>query len=149
MVDNFKQIKFHSSDKQYYEQNLVLRNDVLRKPIGKALKRAELAIEKDNQFYGLLLEDELLATLSVYALSPTTACLVAFAVRTDFQRQGLGSKLLKFVLADLKTTGYTNVTLTARASAHGFYLKNAFKDIGPRYHDSRLGIDDYKMALTL
>ncbi|EHN59791.1 GNAT family N-acetyltransferase [Oenococcus kitaharae] len=149
MAVAFRKIKFHSSDKQYYDENLVLRNDVLRKPIGKTLNRSALTIEKDNQFYGLLLKDELLATLSVYALSPTKACLVAFAVRPDFQKQGLGTELLKFVLTDLKTAGYTSVTLTARASAHDFYLKNAFKDLGPRHHDSRLNIDDYEMSLDL
>ncbi|WP_239646592.1 GNAT family N-acetyltransferase [Oenococcus oeni] len=75
--------------------------------------------------------------------------MAAFAVKKDFQKQGLGSRLLKYAIDDLRNRGYKQIKTNARTSAHGFYLKNGFKDLGPRYHNSRLGIDDYSMVYVL
>ena len=81
-----KIVKFHSSDHKYYQQNLQLRDAILRQPIGKTISVNDLEIEMDNDFYGSIVDDKLLATLSVYAEQSYVAHLTAFAVKTHFQK---------------------------------------------------------------
>ncbi|AVI94512.1 putative GNAT family N-acetyltransferase [Oenococcus oeni] len=148
-MEQFKFFKFGTEDQEYYRENLVLRNEVLRKTIGKNIFDDDLEIEKNNLFYGITIHEHLIATFSLFDEELLTAHLAAFAVKKDFQKQGLGSRLLKYAIDDLRNRGYKQIKTNARTSAHGFYLKNGFKDLGRRYHNSRLGINDYSMVYVL
>jgi len=75
--------------------------------------------------------------------------LVSFAVDTNFQKQGIGSLLLKQVTDDYQHRGYGAFNLTARASAHGFYLKNGFQDISGPFKNRHLGVTDYDMQRVI
>ena len=148
-MEQFKFFKFRTDDQEYYHENLILRNEVLRKTIGKDIFDDDLKVEKNNLFYGISVHNHLIATFSLFDEELLTTHLVAFAVKRDFQKQGLGSRLLKYAIDDLRHSGYRQIKTNARVSAHEFYLKNGFKDLGPRYHNSRLGIDDYSMVYVL
>lgn len=144
-----KIVKFHSSDHKYYQQNLQLRDAILRQPIGKTISPNDLKIEMDNDFYGLIEDDKLLATLSAYAEQSHVAHLTAFAVDAHFQRQGLGTRLLKFTIADLRQSGFAQIKVNARTSAKEFYIKNGFTIVGEKYHNQQLDIDDYAMSYQI
>lgn len=142
-------IKFHSYDHKYYQQNLHLRDAILRRPIGKKISPDDLETEMDNDFYGLIMDDKLLGTLSIYAEQSHVAHLTAFAVDSHFQKQGLGTRLLKFTIADLRHRGFTQIKVNARVSAKEFYTKNGFIVVGEKYHNQWLGIDDYVMIYQI
>lgn len=144
-----KIIKFHSYDHKYYQQNLYLRDAILRRPIGKKISLDDLETEMDNDFYGLIMDDKLLGTLSIYAEQLHVAHLTAFAVDSHFQKQGLGTRLLKFTIADLRHRGFTKIKVNARVSAKEFYTKNGFIVVGEKYHNQWLGIDYYVMIYQI
>ncbi len=49
----------------------------------------DLNIEKDNDFYGIVLSKELIATMSIFTENPKLAHLISFAVRPTLQKQCL------------------------------------------------------------
>ncbi|MBK4852226.1 hypothetical protein [Enterococcus faecium] len=56
--------KFKTNNKQLYKQNIDLRNAVLRKPLKKLITSDEMMVEQNNQFYGITINDILVATFS-------------------------------------------------------------------------------------
>lgn len=141
--------KFTTANKQLYQQNIDLRNAVLRGPLGKLITPEEIVIEQNNQFYGITVADVLVATFSAYQKDTATVRLVSFAVDMSYQHQGLGSRLLRWALDDLKKQGYQQVSLSARASAHEFYLKQGFKDVGNPTTNQYLGVIDFDMQYMI
>ena len=149
MENQFLFKKFKASNRDLYSQNINLRNKILREPLGKSLSADDLLIEKNNQFYGILSNQKLIATLSSYETDNSVIRLVAVAVDTNFQKQGIGSLLLKQVIDDYQHRGYGTFNLIARASAHGFYLKNGFQDIFGPFKNRHLDVTDYGMQRVI
>jgi ribosomal protein S18 acetylase RimI-like enzyme len=141
--------KFTTANKQLYQQNIDLRNAVLRGPLGKLITPEEIVIEQNNQFYGITVADALVATFSTYQKNTATVRLVSFAVDMSYQQQGLGSRLFRWALDDFKKQGYQQVSLSARASAHEFYLKQGFKDVGNPTTNQYLGVIDFDMQYMI
>ncbi|CAK1225636.1 GNAT family N-acetyltransferase [Fructobacillus cardui] len=132
--------KFKATDKDLYDQSINLRNAILRQPYNKPITTDEMLIEKNNQFYGITIDHLLIATFSCYQIDAATVRLVSFAVAEQYQHHRIGSTLLKFAIDDLKKQGYHCMTLSARTSAHEFYLKQEFKDTGKLVANDDLGI---------
>ena len=141
--------KFLTTNKQLYQQNIDLRNAVLRGPLGKLITPEEIVIEQNNQFYGITVADVLVATFSTYQKNTATVRLVSFAVDMSYQQQGLGSRLFRWALDDFKKQGYQRVSFSARASAHEFYLKQGFKDTGNSTTNQYLGVVDFDMQYMI
>lgn len=141
--------KFLTTNKQLYQQNIDLRNAVLRRHLKKLITPEEMMIEQNNQFYGITVADVLVATFSTYQKDAETLRLVSFAVDTSYQHQGLGSRLFRWALVDFKKQGYQRVSLLARASAHEFYLKQGFKVMGNSTTNQYLGVVDFDMQYMI
>uniref|UniRef100_UPI00289C2CF7 GNAT family N-acetyltransferase n=1 Tax=Leuconostoc pseudomesenteroides TaxID=33968 RepID=UPI00289C2CF7 len=99
--------------------------------------------------YGITVTDVLVATFSTYQKNTATVRLVSFAVDMSYQQQGLGSRLFRWALDDFKKQGYQQVSLSARASAHKFYLKQGFKDVGNPTTNQYLGVIDFDMQYMI
>lgn len=140
-----KLVKYDSGT-ALYQESLVLRNRMLRLPIGKDIFTEDLQIETNNDFYGILVEKKLIATFSIYNEAPFIAHLTAFAVDAPYQKMSYGSQLLAFLINDLEESYYKRINVDARVSAIEFYQKCRFGLVkGPIYH-THLGIDEYKMS---
>ena len=87
--------------------------------------------------------------MSSYETDNSVIRLVAVAVDTNFQKQGIGSLLLKQVIDDYQHRGYGTFNLIARVSAHGFYLKNGFQDIFGPFKNRHLDVTDYGMQRVI
>ena len=141
--------KFKANNKQLYKQNIDLRNAVLRKPLKKLITSDEMMVEQNNQFYGITINDILVATFSSYPKDSNTVRLVSFAVDAQHQQQGLGSRLLSWAIDDFRKQGYYRVSLSARASAHNFYLKQGFKDTREPQINHYLNLVDFEMQYII
>ena len=133
-----------------YGQALILRNRLLRRPLGLCLYDEELGREKQFRHIGAFLGGSLIATLLLVpgetAASPMHMKQVA--VEEPFQRQGIGRKLLAFTESLLREEGIPGVFLHARQTAVGFYEKagytcqgEAFLEVGipHRYMEKHWG----------
>ena len=141
--------KFLTTNKQLYQQNIDLRNAVLREPLKRFITPKEMIIEQNNQFYGITIADTLVTTFSSYQKDKNTVQLVSFAVSTAYQRHGFGTSLLCWAIADFRKQGYQRVSLSARASAHDFYLKQGFEDTEKPKLNSYLNVMDFDMQYTI
>lgn len=132
-----------------YERECVLRNELLRAPLGLSLYDEDLAAEAAYHHFGIFCSTSL----------ECVACLVAIpegdglfkvkqmAVRGDRQKQGLGARLLSEAEARLAIQGASQIYLHARESAIGFYSKSGYNVVGERFEE--VTIPHFKMEKRL
>ena len=94
-----------------------------------------------------------IAGFAIASLLPPQAELESIGVRANFQRQGIGTKLLSHLMDELKAAAVSEILLEVRASNQtgtAFYLRHGFRQIGlrPRYYTAPED-DAILMSVTL
>ncbi len=113
-----------------YERAWLLRQKVLRAPLGLQLQNTERDAEQQQLHYGLLDDaNNLLACVSVLHISENTVKLRQMAVDPGQQKSGLGRTLLEHVENELKAQGYAEIEMHARVSAEDFYRKLGYQTV--------------------
>ncbi len=126
----FREVEFGSDE---YRQMLVLRESVLRTPIGLSLSAVDVAHE-DQQFHFAMFEaDVLIACVLIKPLGDGSAKLRQMAVSPTHQGRSIGQQLIATVEAALGERGYSHVEMSARQSAVGFYDKWGYRATGSGY----------------
>ena len=85
-----------------------------RKQVFSRMDNHELDIfvlERDNEFVAELTVNYVNHNLQEETIPNVRVYLEAFRVRMDLQKQGLGQKLISFVISYLKDRGYTEFTI--------------------------------------
>ena len=120
-------------------------NLMIDKPIFQKFKSTDKQLYKQS----VDLRNAVVTTFSSYQKDKNTMQLVSFAVSAEYQRNGFGTSLLCWAIADFRKQGYQRVTLSARASAHDFYLKQGFEDTEKPKLNSYLNVMDFDMQYTI
>ena len=129
----FKKIVFGTAE---YRLECDFRHAVLREPLGLSFTSEELATEEKQLHFGLFEpEDKLIACVVAVRLSPTDARIRQMAVSPDHQRRGVGTRLMKELEEHLRSRGFRNLVLHARASALEFYEKLGYAVVGDEFID--------------
>ena len=129
----FKEIVFGTAE---YRLECGLRHAVLREPLGLSFTAEELATEENQLHFGLFEpEDNLIACVVAVRLSPTDARIRQMAVSPGHQRRGVGTRLMNELEEHLRSRGFRNLVLHARASAVEFYEKLGYAVIGDEFID--------------
>jgi predicted NAD/FAD-dependent oxidoreductase/GNAT superfamily N-acetyltransferase len=114
-----RRISFGSAQ---YRQTLLLRETVLRIPLGLTLSEADVHGEEGQWHFALQDgRDALLANVVAVPLGDGLFKLRQMAVRADLQGLGLGSRLLTEVEGQLRVLGARTLILHARVSVVPFY----------------------------
>ena len=79
--------------------------------------------------YGLFQEGELLSIVSVF-ITEEEAQFRKFATLVEAQGKGYGSKLLSYVIEELKKQGIKKIWCNARVAKKEFYKKFGLKETG-------------------
>lgn len=136
-------------DSPTYGQALLLRQAVLRAPLGLALQPEELEREADCFHYGLWHETQ---TLLGYGMAaPQTGGGVRirqFVIRPEHQGRGLGALLLRRMENHLNAQGYRQCALRARLQSAGFYLKQGYVATSAVFWEVTLPHVEMKKRLT-
>ena len=108
-----------------YQALVVLREDILLKPLGLSFSIDVLEKEKGHIHIAGFKRNEIVATI---ALAPKgEKCkMKRVVVRTDMQYSGLGSKMIVFFEKYAKAQGFKSIYCHARDSAVHFYLKHNY-----------------------
>jgi len=114
---------------QHLQKNLVpnsLEKELLRLPAGKQ--------SEDKHYLGFFKGNQLAAILDLIDGYPdkSTAFIGFFMLSTDFQGQGMGSRVIGDVTKGLKTMGYKKVRLGIAATnknAKAFWTRNGFSAV--------------------
>ena len=96
--------------------------------------------------FGAYIDGKIVCVASVY-IDETHARLRKFATIQRYQKHGIGTKMLDFILATLKTMDITYFWCDARKSAMDFYRKFGLKPEGEEFYKS--DVPYYKMSKCL
>ncbi len=134
-------IKYSTS---LYKSALELRNEVLRKPLGRSLDLVDLEGESEQQHFGIIgQENALIACVSAKEISGKHCKLRQMAVAEKFQGKGIGAELVSRVERELIAQGVREISLHARESAIRFYEKLGYVCAGELFDE--VGISHIKM----
>lgn len=124
-----------------------LRSDVLRKPLGLEFTKEELLLENDQVHIVAILNEKLVACLSLVKVSDSTLKMRQVAVNTELQGQRIGAKLVAFSETWAKENGYHEMVLHAREAASKFYTKLKYNVVGDTFLE--VGLPHYEMKKRL
>jgi predicted GNAT family N-acyltransferase len=116
-------------DKYYH-----LRYEILRKPWGK--NEQDVKDDWEDQSIHLVALDSngnAVGTARLQINSVDEGQIRSMAVKEDFRKSGLGSKLLKMLEEIAAGKKMKTIMLDSRDHAVGFYEKNGYKIIGESY----------------
>ena len=139
-----KRIKFNSSD---YKQSIILRDKILRKPLGLMYSQDFLQAEKNQIHLGLFDEENILAILLLQKVDNQTVKMRQVAVEQNRQREGLGRQLVHYSEKIAKEEGFQKIELNAREVSVPFYLSLNYKICSEKFFE--VGIPHYKMEKVL
>lgn len=125
-----KEIPYGSSA---YEETIILRNEVFRKPWGLDIKDDDLSPDKEMDIYGAYLDGQLIATIFLADHEEGVARVRNVAIYEDYRGQGLGRYLMDFAEDLARQKGYKKVFLMGRTSVEAFYHKLGYETIGQAY----------------
>jgi predicted GNAT family N-acyltransferase len=110
-----------------------LRHAVLRVPLGLNLYDEDFTREANWIKIGAFSGDDLIGCVMLSALQNNVIQLRQMAVDKDFQRKGVGRKIVEFAEQWCKENAIVKIELHAREAAMQFYLQLNYVCIGDVY----------------
>ena len=132
-----------STEDPRYQAERALRNRVLLHPIGQpdgAWEHRDL----DARHLVALNEERVVGCTLLLQHSSTKAQLMQMAVDDTSQKSGIGRALVITLLERAKRIGVESVFCHAREPVIGFYARQGFTPVGPRFEE--VGIQHQKMT---
>ncbi len=141
----FREIVHGSNE---YDAACALRHAVLREPLGLDLYQEDLEREASQWHFGLFTEaGHLLGCVVALPMPGRTVRVRQMAVVPDFQRRGLGTRIMQHLEQELVRRGIRKAILHARASAAGFYERLGYRVSGEPFEE--IGLVHYLMTKNL
>jgi ribosomal protein S18 acetylase RimI-like enzyme len=106
-----------------YEQMVVLRHQLLRKPLGMQFTQEELAKEKDNILLAYTDDDTMEACSMLVKISSDTVRLRQLAVLSGLQGKGIGRAMVQFAENLARDNRYHKIIMHARKDSIHFFEK--------------------------
>lgn len=141
----FREIVHGSNE---YAAACALRHAVLREPLGLNLYQEALERETSQWHFGLFTEaGHLLGCVVALPMPGRTVRIRQMAVAPDFQRRGLGTRIMQHLEQELARRGIRKAILHARAAAAGFYERLGYHVAGEPFEE--IGLVHYLMTKNL
>ena len=141
---NIREIKYQTED---YNQELKLRDQVLRKPLGLSLYDENLKAEKDDFHIGAYTNDHLIGVLILTKQNKKEIKMRQVAVSEQWRSIKVGTALVRYAEHYAKNEGYEIVLLHARKTAREFYMKLGYESVGEEFLE--INIPHYPMRKSL
>lgn len=130
-----------------HQQSIVLRDNLLRKPLGLKFTDIELALEMDQYHLVGTLDEKVIAVCLLQPLNKFQIKLRQFGVAEEHQKDGVGKKLVHFAECIAGKESFAEVVLHARKSVVSFYAKCGYQVKGDEFEE--VGIPHSKMLKVL
>lgn len=127
-----KLIKYSSAE---YAATVVLRNEILRKPLGLQFTDEQLRAESNDHHIACFLDGCIVACLVLTPQDDGVVRMRQVAVVADRQRKGIGAALVRYCEQYAEEQGYREVVAHARDTAVPFYEKLGYEVIGDRFNE--------------
>lgn len=130
-----------------YLKVLVLRQKVLRAPLGMNLYDEDLSREIDEHIFIYKENETIKGCLLLAPVAVQKGKLRQMAVSEEEQGKGIGAALIRFAEEFARSKQYKTFELHARISALPFYEKLGYEAIGAKF--TEVGIPHVKMIKQL
>lgn len=131
-----------------YDEAVQLRYDILRKPLGLEYSPEQLAEEFDQLHLGAYDSAfTLIAYLNLTRVDEKKMKMRQVAVAIDWQKKGVGKKLVLTSEQMVKSLEMDQMVLHARESAVPFYLKLGYSVVGKEFQE--VGIPHRRMEKNM
>ena len=134
-------------DTYEYQQELELRDLILRKPLGLSVYSDDLESEKKDYHIGAFYQESLIGVLILTPLNNREIKMRQVAVNEAYRGNHIGSRLVIFAEELARDLGYRRMVLNARKTAVNFYQKQDYEIVSQEFIE--VTIPHYKMAKNL
>jgi len=121
-----------------YRQSIVLREAVLRTPLGLRLTEEELEDDAFRRHFCALSHGAVVGSVSLKPLDRETLQLRQMAVAEDRRRERIGAELLDCVERFARKEGFRRMVLNARLGAEGFYARYGYRSSGEPFDENTI-----------
>ncbi|HTY10365.1 MAG TPA: GNAT family N-acetyltransferase [Bacteroidota bacterium] len=125
-----RKIQFGSGQ---YKEELELRNNVLRLPLGLSLYDENLTKEADDVHLGAFAGDRLVGVLILTTVGGNEIKMRQVGVAEAWRGKDVGAKLVAFAEDVARSLGRKKMVLNARKSVIGFYEKLGYEKLGGEF----------------
>ena len=139
--------KSPSSSEEFKEYDL-FRWEILRKPLGKSIE--SLKDEYEDSSYHLIgvIDNKIIACGRLHFNSDNEAQIRYMAIDENFQKKGIGVKIIELLEAEAKKKQINKIVLNARNHVIKFYAKSGYRAVR-KYEGSDTGIPHTTMEKIL
>lgn len=109
-----------------YKRSLILRNKVLREPLGMDIEQDDLSKEQDAFHVLAIYRNEVVGTLYLLPLNKQTVQMKQVAIDPYMQGNGVGSQLVQQAELFISKLNCKKITLHARKNAWNFYQRMGY-----------------------
>ena len=136
------------------EQTYPLRHAVLWPD--KPFEYVRVENDADGYHFGAFLNDELVAVISLFVdgqtanpgrANPGRARFRKFAAHPDHQRMGIGTRLMKHIMAKARQLGATELWCDARLDAADFYRRFGMEAVSDVFYKGSIPYARFSRAL--
>lgn len=139
-----KEIDYNSGE---YSQELALRDNVLRKPLGMSLYDEDLSAEIRDFHLGAFIDNTLVGVLILTKLNSGEIKMRQVAIDNRYQSKKIGSRLVIFAENYAADNGFPSIVLNARKTAVEFYERLGYTKISDEFLE--INIPHFKMFKKL
>jgi len=136
-------ISIINSSSSKYQPVFELRDEVLRKPLGRSLKDEDMSRDHKNIIFIAEHEGKIIGCVLLEPIDHTTAQLRAMAVYNEWQGKGIVRMLVQALEKYAWQNKYKKIILHARKVIHPFYLSMNYKITGEEFLE--VGIPHFHM----
>ena len=141
------QIKLIAVHSPAYKQVLQLRDKILRHPLGLQLSKADTANDANEIIIAAFDDEQVVGCVQLHPIDAQTIKLRQMAVDYNRQRQGIGTKLVRYAEQVAQNKQYSSISLHARKSALEFYKKLDYQVYSSLFME--VGIPHFEMVKML
>lgn len=116
-----------------YEQTVLLRDKVMRKPLGLSIRNDDLSYEQQATVLAVFDTDTILGTGVLVFEDEVTAKVRFLCVEPNLQKSGIGRVILENMERLSLQHGVKKIHLESRVTAKDFYKKLGYHEYGDIY----------------
>jgi predicted GNAT family N-acyltransferase len=125
-----KEIKHNTPE---YRDELILRDQVLRKPLGLTLTTEETKDEENQYHIGAFIDNKLVGCLVLTPRENHIMKVRQVSVDNNFQKKGIGKAMMQFAENYAKSKGFQHLELNARRPIENFYISLGYNLSGEEF----------------
>ena len=129
---HIRQIEFGTKN---YHELVKFRYFNLRKPLNIKWNSDDLKNENEQIHFALIKKNKIIGSCLLKYLDNKNARIRQMAISKEFQNNGYGKKLLRFVEQYAISHNVIRINIIARISAIGFYLNEGYEKDGKTFID--------------